>query len=104
MIKAHSKSVGELLMSGGAIPIAIAFLVALAVYSFLQTLVEGLVAPAIAALFDKSDIYLLHFTINGSDFQYGSVLVALILLALVFVVVAVAGKVGQDAESRSTGT
>jgi hypothetical protein len=62
--------------------------------------VEGLVAPAIAALFDRSDIYLLHFTINGSDFRYGNVLVGLILLALVFVVAAAIGRACQDAESH----
>jgi large conductance mechanosensitive channel len=105
MIKAHSKSLWELMTRGDTIPIAVAFLVALAVYSFLQTLVEGLVAPAIAALFDRPDIYLLNFTINGSDFLYGNVLVGLILLTLVFAVVAVViGRARQGAESRSGGT
>jgi large conductance mechanosensitive channel len=104
MIKAYSESLREFLMRGDAIVIAAALLIALAVYSFLQTLVEGLVAPAIAALFNKPDIYLLNFTINGSEFRYGSVLVGLILLALVFVVVAVVGKTRQGAESRSTET
>lgn len=104
MIKAYSKSLREFTMRGDAIVIAAAFLMALAVYSFLQTLVEGLVAPAIAALFNKSDIYLLTFTIDGSDFRYGSVLVGLILLALVFLVVAVAGRSREDAERRSTET
>lgn len=104
MIKAYSKSLKEFIGRGDAIVVAAAFLIALAVYSFLQTLMEGLVAPAIAALFDEPDIYLLHFTINGSDFRYGSVLVGLILLALAFVVVAVVGKARQDAESRSNET
>jgi large-conductance mechanosensitive channel len=104
MIKAYSKSLGEFMMRGDAIAIAAAFLIALAVYSFLQTLVEALVAPAVAALFDKPDIYVLNFTINGNDFRYGSVLVGLILLALAFVVVAVVGKVRPGAEGRSTET
>lgn len=91
-------------MKGDTIAIAAAFLMALAVYYFLQTLIEGLVAPAIAALFNKPDIYVLHFTINGSDFRYGSVLVGLILLALALVVVAVVGKAREGAEGRSTET
>jgi len=102
MIESYLKTLREFVLKGDPIAIGAAFLLALAVYSFLQTLVEGLVAPAIAALFDKPDIYLLHFTINGSDFPYGSVLVGLILLVLVFVVVAALGKVRQAAESRST--
>lgn len=101
MIKAYSKSARGLMLRGDAILIAAAFLMALAVYSFLQTLVEGLVAPAIAALFDKEDIYLLNFTIEGNALRYGSVLVGLILLALVFLVVAIVGRTRQDAESRS---
>ena len=104
MIKAYSKSLREFMLKGDTLAIAVAFLVALAVYSFLQTLVEGLIAPAIAALFDRPDIYLLNFTINGSDFLYGNVLIGLILLALVLVVVAVVGKARRGAESRSTET
>jgi large conductance mechanosensitive channel len=104
MIKAYSKSLGEFIGRGDAIVIAAAFLIALAIYSFLQTLMEGLIAPAIAALFDKPDIYVLSFTINGSDFRYGTVLVGLILLVLVVAVVAVVGKVSQGAKSNSTET
>jgi large-conductance mechanosensitive channel len=104
MIKRYWKSLEELMRRGDAIAIAAALLLSLAVYSFLQTLVEGLVAPAIAALFDKPDIYLLRFTVNGSDFPYGAVLVGLILLVLAFVVVAALAKFRQDAESRSTET
>jgi large conductance mechanosensitive channel len=104
MIRLYSKSLRDFIMRGDAISIAAAFLMAMAVYFFLQTLVEGLVAPAIAALLGKADIYLLSFRINGSDFRYGSVLIGLIVLALVFVVVAVVGKTRQGAESRSNET
>jgi large-conductance mechanosensitive channel len=104
MIKRYAKSLEEFMLRGDAIAIAAALLIALPVYSFLQTLVEGLVAPAIAALFDKEDIYLLHFTVSGSDFPYGNVLVGLILLILAFVVVALLSKARQGAESSSTET
>ncbi|HEY3434992.1 MAG TPA: MscL family protein [Solirubrobacterales bacterium] len=102
MIKAYSKSLREFIARGDAIVVAAAFLIALGTFYFLQTLMEGLVAPALAALFDEPDIYALHFTINGSAFRYGEVLVGLILLALAFVVVAVVGKFSQGAESSST--
>lgn len=104
MIQAYSKSFREFMMRGDTIVIAAAFLIALAVYFFLQTLMEGLIAPAVAALFDEPDIYLLSFTINGSDFRYGTVLVGLILLVLVFAVVAVVAKASQGAEDSSTET
>lgn len=104
MIERYAKSLEELILRGGALAIAAALLMALAVYSFLQTLVEGLVAPAIAALFDEPDIYLLHFTVNGSDFRYGTVLAGFVLLVLAFVVVAVLSRIRQDAERRSTET
>jgi large conductance mechanosensitive channel len=100
MIKDYSKSLRDLVLRGDTIAIVVAFLLALAIYSFLQTLVEGLVGPAISALFDKPDIYLLSFTINGSDFPYGVVLVGLILFALALVVAAVLSKARQDAERR----
>lgn len=102
MIKAYSKSLREFIARGDAIVIAAAFFIALATYSFLQTMMEALVAPAISALFDEPDIYLLYFTINGNEFRYGNVLAGLILLALAFVVVAVVGKFSQGAESSST--
>lgn len=102
MIKTYLKGFEELVARGSTIAIGAGFLMALAIYDFLGTVVEGLVAPAVAALFDKQDIYLLNFKINGNAFQYGSVLVGLILLALIFVVVAVIGKARQDAEGRST--
>jgi large-conductance mechanosensitive channel len=104
MIESYLKSLREFVTKGDSIAIAAAFLIALAVYSFLQTLMDGLVAPAIAALFDEPDIYLLHFTLGGNDFLYGNVLVGSILLALVFVAVAVVARARQSEASRSTET
>lgn len=104
MLKAYSKSLREFIGKGDAIVIAAAFFVALAAFSFLQTVMEGLVAPAISALFDEPDIFALQFTINSNAFRYGEVLVGLIMLALAFLVVAMVGKFSQGAESSSTET
>jgi large-conductance mechanosensitive channel len=97
-------SLKALVEKGDAAAIGAAFLVALAIYSFLQTLVEAMIEPLVAAIFDEPEVYAMHFTISGNAFRYGSVLVGLILLALVFVVVAVIGKARQGVEGRSTKT
>jgi large-conductance mechanosensitive channel len=102
MIRAYSKSLKEFVLKGDPIAIGAALLVALAAYFFLQTLVEGLIGPAIAAIFSKPGLYALSFTVNEAEFGYGSVLSGLILLALALIVVAVLGKVRREAESRST--
>ncbi|HEX5929059.1 MAG TPA: hypothetical protein VFY48_06665 [Solirubrobacterales bacterium] len=81
---------------------AAALLMALAVYFFLQTLVEALIGPAIAALFGEPSIYLLSFTVNHSEFAYGSALAGLILLVLAFAVVVFFSRARRSAESDST--
>ena len=92
----------EFVPKGDAAVLAAALLIALAVYFFLQTLVEGLIAPAVAAIFGEPNIQLLSFTVNGSVFSYGSVLTGLILLALALLVVVALGKARRATGSRST--
>ncbi len=104
MIKNRSGNFRELLLKGDLFAIAAALLMALAVYFFLQTLVEGLIAPAIAALFSEPGLYALSFTVNGAEFGYGSVLSALILLGLVVGLVAALSRARQGFDSRSTET
>lgn len=65
---------------------------------------EGLITPAVAAIFSEPGPYALSFTINGSEFGYGNVLTALIVLALALAVVVLLGKARQGAESRSNET
>ncbi|HKF81764.1 MAG TPA: MscL family protein [Solirubrobacterales bacterium] len=80
-----------LLLKGDLFALAAALLLALAAFSFLQALVEGLISPLIAAVFDKASIYLLGFTINGSEFSYGTVLAALIVVICAGVLIFFAG-------------
>jgi large conductance mechanosensitive channel len=104
MVREISKTFKGLALRGDLFTIAAALLLALAAYFFLQTLVEGLIAPAVAAIFSEPGLYALSFTINGSEFGYGNVLTALIVLALALAVVGLLGKVRQGAESRSNET
>lgn len=101
MIGETSRSIKRVLLGGDLFAIAAALLLALAGYFFLQTLVEGLIAPAIAAIFSEPGLYGLSFSINGAEFGYGSVLSALILLVLAVAVVAWAGRVRQASDGRS---
>ena len=99
---ANLKDLWKSVLAGEAVAVAAALLIALAVYFFLQTLVEALVAPIIAALLGEPSIYLLSFTINHSEFAYGSALAGLILLVLAFAVVVLFSRARRSAESDST--
>ncbi len=101
MVNGYLKSLRAFMERGDAVAIATAFLVALAVYSFLQTLVEAMIEPLVAAIFDEPEVYSLHFTIGGNALRYGSVLIALILLGLVFAVVAGVSRIYKGAVGRS---
>jgi large-conductance mechanosensitive channel len=92
MLKKYSKSLRGMLASGDLFALGAALLLALATFYFLQALVEGLLAPAVAAIFDEPGLYALKFTIGGTEFGYGSVLTGLILLLSALVVVALLGK------------
>ena len=104
MIRDISRSFWALAQKGDLLATAAALLLALAVFYFLQALVEGLLAPALAAILGEPGLYTLSFGVNGADFAYGEVLRGLILLALAFLVVALVAKARQAAESRSTET
>lgn len=97
------ESVKKALRDGDLFTIAASLLVALAAYFFLQTLVEGLISPAVAVIFDEpGGLYTMTFSIEGTDFGYGSVFSALIVLVLAFLVVAWAGRFRQASDGRST--
>lgn len=95
MIGEISKGLKDLARRGDLFALAAALLLALAAFYFLQALVEGLIAPAVAAILDKPGLYALSFTVNGAEFGYGSVLTGLILLAVALAVVVLVGKVRQ---------
>ncbi|HMI80410.1 MAG TPA: MscL family protein [Solirubrobacterales bacterium] len=95
MIGEISKRLKDLVGRGDLFALAAALLLALAAFYFLQALVEGLIAPAVAAILGEPGLYALTFTVNGAEFGYGSVLTGLILLAVALAVVTLVGKVRQ---------
>jgi large conductance mechanosensitive channel len=103
MIRRYSKDVRELLTRRDLFSLAAALLLALAAYYFLLNLVEGLVTPAIAAIFGKRGLYELYFTINEAQFNYGSVLTGLILLASAVILVVLVAKLRRPSGGGSTG-
>ena len=104
MIRESFRDFSRLVMRGDVFATAAALLMALAAFYFLQSLVEGLIAPAFAAIFSQPGLYALSFRVRGTEFGYGNVLTALILLVVAFVVVALLSKARPGAESRSTET
>lgn len=76
------KDFGELLMRANLLALALAFLLAWATYTFLETLVGSLILPAIAFIFGQPNIQFLSFTIGGTEFSYGALIYAAIVLGL----------------------
>jgi large-conductance mechanosensitive channel len=92
----------RLLLRGDLFGIAAALLLALATFFFLQMLVEGLIGPAIAAVFSEPGLYALSFSVNHAEFGYGSVLSALIMLALAIAIVVLVSRAREGADGRSS--
>jgi large-conductance mechanosensitive channel len=52
-----SKRLKSLLLKGDLITVAAALFIGLAAYFFIQAMVEGLIGPLIAVIFDESGLY-----------------------------------------------
>ena len=63
---------------GNVIDLAVAFVLGLAFTELVTAFVGGMLTPIISMIFGDTSFQGLTFTINGSIFQYGSVLTALI--------------------------
>ncbi len=72
------KEFKEFLMQGSLITLAIAFVMGGAFAALLTSFVSDIVTPIIGAIFGKSDVNGLTFSIHNSLFQYGSFITALI--------------------------
>jgi large conductance mechanosensitive channel len=68
----------EFLFRGNIIELAIAFVMGVAFAAVINSLVENLVMPVIAAIIGKPDFSDLTFTINDAVFRYGAFLTAVI--------------------------
>jgi large conductance mechanosensitive channel len=101
----------DFLMKGNLIELAVAFVMGLAFAAVINSLVDNLVMPIIAAVIGKPDFSALTFTINDSVFRYGAFItdviqfVAIAAAVFFFIVkpvqLARAQRSGRDAEEEA---
>ena len=77
------KEFKDFLFRGNIVELAVAFVMGLAFATVVNSLVENLVMPIIAAIIGKPDFRSLTFTINDSVFRYGSFLTDVIQFAAI---------------------
>ena len=80
------KEFRDFLLRGNIVELAVAFVMGLAFAAVVNSLVNNLVMPIIAAIIGKPDFSNLTFTINHAKFRYG----AFITSAIQFVAIAAA--------------
>lgn len=68
----------DFLLRGNVVDLAVAVVIGAAFGAVISAVVSGLITPLIAAIFGEPDFSALSFTINGSEFRYGTVINALI--------------------------
>jgi large conductance mechanosensitive channel len=98
-------------MKGNLVELAVAFVMGLAFAAVINSLVDNLVMPIIAAVIGKPDFSALTFTINDSVFRYGAFItdviqfVAIAAAVFFFIVkpvqLARAQRSGRDAEEEA---
>jgi large conductance mechanosensitive channel len=101
----------DFLMKGNLVELAVAFVMGLAFAAVINSLVDNLVMPIIAAVVGKPDFRSLTFTINDAHFFYGAFLtdviqfVAIAAAVFFFIVkpvqLALAQRSGRDAEEEA---
>jgi large conductance mechanosensitive channel len=99
------KGFREFIMRGNVVDLAVAVVIGAAFGAVVKAFVDNIITPIIAAIFGQPDFAALKFTINGSVFQYGLFINALlsfllIALAVYYVVVVPMNKM---AEVRARG-
>jgi large conductance mechanosensitive channel len=72
------KEFKEFIAHGNLVDLAVAVVIGAAFAALIKALVEDLITPIIAAIFGQPDFSDLKFTINSSEFLYGSFLNAVI--------------------------
>jgi large conductance mechanosensitive channel len=73
----------QFLLRGNFVDVAVALVMALAVFAVVQALIKDLITPLIAAIAGKPDFSALTFQINESTFRYGDFINALTTFILV---------------------
>jgi large conductance mechanosensitive channel len=81
------KEFKEFLFRGNVVDLAVAVVIGAAFTAVVNSLVADIFTPLIAAIFGTQDFSSLNFTINGSQFNYGNFLNALIAFLMVATVI-----------------
>jgi large conductance mechanosensitive channel len=68
----------DFLFRGNIVELAVAFVIGVAFAALINSFVENLVMPVVAAIIGKPDFSDLTFTINDAVFRYGAFLTAVI--------------------------
>ncbi len=71
------------LLRGNVVDLAVAIVIGVAFTALVTSFVEDLLTPLIAAIFGEPDFSGLSFTVNGSEFRYGSFINAAMSFLLV---------------------
>jgi large conductance mechanosensitive channel len=80
------KEFKEFITRGNVIDLAVAVVIGLAITAIINSIVSGLITPLIGMI-GGNDFSDLDFTINGSTFEYGEVINAVIQFLLIAVAV-----------------
>jgi len=81
------KGFRDFILRGNVVDLAVAVVIGAAFTAVVNSFVEGIVTPLVAAIIGKPSFVDLTFTINNSRFLYGSVITALITFLSVAAVV-----------------
>jgi large conductance mechanosensitive channel len=81
------KEFREFILRGNVVDLAIAVVIGAAFTAVVQAFVKDIVTPLIAAVGGKPDFDQLSFTINGSHFNYGDFINAVISLVIIAAVI-----------------
>ena len=78
------KGFKEFVMRGSVIDLAVAFVIGSAIVRLIESIVDGLITPLIAAIFGEPDLSsVMSGEINGAYFSIGLILTALINFLLI---------------------
>jgi len=82
------KEFKEFLLRGNLLDLAVAVVIGAAFTAVVAAITKGIITPLIKAIFGGSTQFdSLHFTLNGSSINYGSVLTALLNFVIVAAVI-----------------
>jgi large conductance mechanosensitive channel len=94
------KGFKDFAFKGDLITAAVGLVMALATFTLISAIVEGLITPLILAIFGEQNAFALSFTINGAEFAYGAVINAAISFvctaAAVYFLIVLPYKAYQD--------